>query len=351
MKGIPINIKNTYAVGKDDPFRVRTKVSMMINIAIIGFGVVGSATYEVTVQNAKIIEERAGDTIKVKRIVDIRDFDDHPARHLLTKNIEDVVNDKEISMAVESIGGLRPAFDFTKALLMSGKSVITSNKELVAMHGLELAEIAKQNKVSYLFEASVGGGIPIIRPIKQCLAANNINEIVGILNGTTNYILTKMREEGIPFADALKDAQEKGYAELNPSADVDGYDTCRKLSILCWMAFGKLVEVEKFDRKGIGDITAEDIEKAKAAGSVIKLVGRAKLVDGEIRCSVAPETIPVGDPLAIAEGVYNTIIVRGDNIGEAMFYGPGAGGKATASAVMGDVIEIARKMVSSRRRA
>jgi len=322
----------------------------MINIAIIGFGVVGSASYEVTVQNAGLIKKRVGDSIKVKRILDIRDFDDHPAPELLTKNFEDVVNDPAISIVVESIGGLRPAFEFTKTLLMSGKSVVTSNKELVATHGKELTDIAKRNRASYLFEASVGGGIPIIRPIKQCLAANEIEEVFGILNGTTNYILTKMREEGKPFAEALKDAQEKGYAELDPTADVEGYDTCRKLSILSWTAFGKFIDMEKIDRKGISGITAKDIEKAKAAGCVIKLVGRAKLLDGEIRCTVAPEIIPLGDPLAIVDGVYNAIVVRGNFIGDAMFYGQGAGGKATASAVMGDVIEIARNIVASRTR-
>ncbi|MCL2786546.1 MAG: homoserine dehydrogenase [Methanomassiliicoccaceae archaeon] len=321
----------------------------MINIAIIGFGVVGSATYELTVRNAELIGKRVGDAVKVKRILDIRDFDDHPASGLMTKKLDDIVNDKDISIVVESIGGLKPAFEFTKAVLMSGKSAITSNKELVAVHGQELEEIARQNNVSYLYEASVGGGIPIIRPLKQCLAANEFTEIIGILNGTTNYILTKMRMEGVAFADALKDAQEKGYAELNPSADVEGYDTYRKLSILSWTAFGKFIDAEKIDRKGIGDITAEDIAKAKGDGRVIKLVGRAKLVDGEVRCTIAPEAITVGDPLAIADGVYNAIIVRGNFIGDAMFYGPGAGGEATASAVMSDVIEIARNMVASRK--
>jgi len=321
----------------------------MINIAIIGFGVVGSASYDVTIQNAGLIEKRVGEPIKVKKIVDIRDFDDHPARGLLTKNFEDVMNDPTISIVVESIGGLNPAYKFTKAALMGGKSVVTSNKELVATHGLELTDIAKQNKVSYLFEASVGGGIPIIRPLKQCLAANEINEVFGILNGTTNYILTTMREEGRPFAEVLKDAQEKGYAELDPTADIEGYDTSRKISILSWVAFGKLIEIEKIDRKGIGNITADDIKKARAVGCVIKLVGRAKLIDGEVVCTVAPELIPSDDPLAGVEGVYNAIVVRGDFIGDAMFYGQGAGGMATASAVMGDVIEIARNIVASRK--
>ena len=323
----------------------------MINIAIRGFGVVGSATYDVTVENAKLIEKRVGDQIKVKKIVDIRDFSSHPARDLFTKNFDDVMNDPSISMVVESIGGVTHAYNFTKAALSGGKSAVTSNKELVATHGLELLDIAKKNNVSYLFEASVGGGIPIIRPIKLCLAANRVQEIVGILNGTTNYILTNMREKGIPFADALKDAQEKGYAELDPTADIDGHDACRKLSILCWTAFGKMVETEKMYRKGIGDVTPDDIEKARAAGAVIKLIARAKLVNGEVRCSVSPEVMPLGDPLAFVDGVYNAIIVRGDFIGEAMFYGPGAGGRATASAVMSDVIEIARGMVADRKHA
>ena len=318
----------------------------MINIAIMGFGVVGSAAYDVTIQNANLIRERVGDAVKVKRILDIRDFDDHPARGLLTKNLDDIMNDKEISIVIETMGGLRPAYDFTKAALMNGKSVVTSNKELVAVHGQELTEIAKKNKASYLFEASVGGGIPIIRPLKQCLAANEISEIFGILNGTTNYILTKMREEGKPFAEVLKEAQEKGYAELNPSADIEGYDTCRKISILSWVAFGKSIDAEKIDRKGIGDITSKDIEKAKAAGRVIKLIGRAKLMNGEVHCTVAPELIPSDDPLAIVDGVYNAIVVRGNFVGDVMFYGQGAGGKATASAVISDVIEIARNIRS-----
>ncbi|MCL1811325.1 MAG: homoserine dehydrogenase [Methanomassiliicoccaceae archaeon] len=321
----------------------------MINIAIIGFGIVGSASYDVTIQNAGLIEKRVGDSIKVKKIVDIREFDDHPAPELLTKNFEDVMNDPTISIVIESIGGLNPAYKFTKAALMGGKSVVTSNKELVAVHGKELTEIAKQNKVSYLFEASVGGGIPIIRPLKQCLAANEITEIYGILNGTTNYILTKMREEGRPFADVLKDAQEKGYAELNPAADIEGHDACWKISILSWVAFGKSVEIENISRKGIDDVTAEDIKKAKAGGGVIKLIGRAKLLDGEVQCTVAPEVIPLSDPLAIVDGVFNAIVVRGNFVGETMFYGQGAGGRATSSAVMSDVIEIARNIVASRK--
>jgi len=330
---------------------VEKRVGIMINIAIIGFGIVGSAAYDLTIQNADVIEKKVGDSVKVKKILDIRDFFGHPAQELLTKNFEDLLNDPTISIVIESIGGLRPAYEFTKALLMGGKSVVTSNKELVAVHGKELTNIAKQNKASYLFEASVGGGIPIIRPLKNCLAANEINEIYGILNGTTNYILTKMREEGKPFAEVLKDAQEKGYAELNPAADIEGKDTCWKISILSWVAFGKSIDFEKVDKKGISEITAEDIEKAKAAGCVVKLIGRAKLLDGEVHCTVAPEIIPLGDPLAIVDGVYNAIVIRGNFVGDVMFYGQGAGGKATSSAVMGDVIEIARNIVASHTRA
>ncbi|MCL2031729.1 MAG: homoserine dehydrogenase [Methanomassiliicoccaceae archaeon] len=323
----------------------------MINIAIIGFGIVGSAAYEVAVQNAGLIEKRVGDSVKVKKIVDILDFENHPAPELLTKNFDDVMNDPTISIVIETIGGVRHAYEFTKKALMGGKSVVTSNKELVAMHGVELTEIAKKNNISYLFEASVGGGIPIIRPLKQCLAANEITEIYGILNGTSNYILTMMREEGKPFAEALKEAQAKGYAENNPTADIEGHDAGRKISILSWVAFGQTVDSEKIDRTGISNITSDDMEKAKAAGCVIKLIGRAKLINGKAHCTVAPELIPLSDPLAIVDGVYNAIVVRGNFIGDAMFYGHGAGGRATSSAVMGDVIEIARGIVASRKRA
>ena len=323
-------------------------VDIMINIAIIGFGVVGSATYYVATQNAGLIEKRVGDSVKVKKIVDILDFKDHPAPELLTKNFDDVMNDPSISIVIETIGGLKPAYQFTKAALMGGKNVVTSNKELVATHGLELIEIARQKNVQYLFEASVGGGIPIIRPLKQCLAANDIDEVYGILNGTTNYILSMMRKEGKSFEDALKEAQNKGYAERDPSADINGYDSSRKISILSWVAFGKLIESEKVKVKGISEITSEDITKAKAAGCVIKLIGRAKLVKGEVQCTVAPELVPLNDPLAIVDGVYNAIVVRGNFVGDVMFYGQGAGGRATASAVMSDVIELARGIVASR---
>ena len=320
----------------------------MINIAIIGNGIVGSATYDLSIQNAGLIEKKVGDSIRVKKIVDILDFPNHPEPELLTKSFDDVMNDPAISIVVETIGGVRAAYEFTKRALAGGKSVVTSNKELVATHGLELTDIAKKNNAVYLFEASVGGGVPIIRPLKQCLAANDFCEIYGILNGTTNYILTMMRDEGKTFDEALKEAQAKGYAENNPTADIEGHDTARKIAILAWTVSGTLVDIEKIKMKGISDITAEDIEKAKADGCAIKLIGRAKLADGKVQCSVAPERIPLSDPMALVDDVYNAIVVKGNFIGDVMFYGQGAGGKATASAVMSDVIEIARSMVASR---
>ena len=327
------------------------EVGIMINIAILGFGVVGSGTYYNATENAKLIEKRVGDSIKVKKIVDILDFPDHPAPELLTKDFNEVMKDPSISIVVETIGGVRVAYDFTKAALMGGKSVVTSNKELVAKHGIELTGIAKKNKVSYLFEASVGGGIPIIHPLKQCLAANNITDIYGILNGTSNYILTKMSKDGMSFDAALKEAQAKGYAENNPAADIEGHDTARKISILAWVASGTMIDSENIPTKGITEITAKDMEKAKAAGCVIKLIGRAKLADGKVECSVGPELIPLSEPLAIVDGVFNAIAVEGNFVGKTMFYGEGAGSRATASAVMSDVMEIARGIVAHRKPA
>jgi homoserine dehydrogenase len=324
------------------------EVDIMINIAIIGFGIVGSGSYDLVTQNAGIIEKQAGVPVRVKKIVDILDFDGHPARGLLTKNFDDVMNDPSISIVIETIGGARHAYDFTKRALSGGKSVVTSNKELVSKHGLELVEIAKKNNATYLFEASVGGGIPIIRPIKQCLAANEITEVYGIVNGTTNYILTKMRDDERSFEEALKEAQEKGYAEKDPTDDIDGHDPGRKINILAWTAFGKMVDNEKIEKKGVGGITAEDIKKAKADGCAIKLIARAKLIDGDVHCSVSPELIPMSDPLAMVDGVYNGIVVRGNFVGDVMFFGQGAGGRATASAVISDVIEIAKGMAASR---
>ena len=300
-----------------------------MNIAILGFGTVGSGVYEVAGKNG----------INVKRALDIKDFEGD----LFTKNFNDILYDPEIGIIVESIGGLEPAYEYTKAALTRGKSVVSSNKELVAARGAELSEIAAANNVYYLFEASVGGGTPVIRPLRQCLAANRITEIYGILNGTANYILTRMAKHGESFATALADAQAKGYAELDPAADVEGRDTCRKIAILASLAFGKAVSCDDIPVEGITRLAAEDIRRAEASGSAIKLIGRAKEIDGEIRCEVKPELIPLTNPLANINYVFNAIVIRGDSVGEVMFCGPGAGKLPTASAVMADVIEIMNK--------
>ena len=306
-----------------------------MNIAILGFGVVGSGVYEVAMQCNK--------GINVKSILDIRDFNGHPAGELFVDNYDEILNDSSIDTVVETIGGIDPAYQYTKAALEHGKNVVSSNKELVATHGAKLQEIASQNGVCYLFEASVGGGVPIIRPLQQCLAANQITEIYGILNGTTNYILTKMFKEGERFDDALAEAQEKGYAEQNPSADVDGHDTCRKIAILSSLAFGKNISCDAIPTKGITTITEDDIFMAEASDCVIKLIGHAKLVDGEVQCKVEPMPIPKSSPLANVDGVFNGIMVHGEPVGEVMFYGRGAGKLPTASAVLADVIDIASR--------
>ena len=312
----------------------------MTNMAILGFGVVGSGVYEATVDNCDIIKRKCGE-IKVKRILDVLDFSAHAAGHLFAKNFEEILDDDEISIVVESIGGLKHAYPYTKAALERGKHVVTSNKELVATHGAELRKIAAEKGVQYLFEASVGGGTPIIRPLKTCLAVNRITEIVGILNGTTNYILAKMSKDGLSFADALKKAQENGYAESDPSADVDGIDTCRKIAILASLAFDQDISCDDIPVKGITGITADDIKKAAESDSVWKLVGQAKEVDGKVQCKVEPTLIPKTNLLASVNDVFNGIIVRGTPIDEVMFYGRGAGKHPTASAVMSDVMDIA----------
>ena len=306
-----------------------------MNIAILGFGVVGSGVYEVAMKCNK--------GINVKSILDIRDFSGHPAGKLFAGSYDEILNDPEIGIVVESMGGLNRAYQYTKAALERGKSVVTSNKELVAAHGAELTQIAAENKAYYMFEASVGGGIPIIRPLQQCLAANEFTEIFGILNGTTNYILTKMSAEGKRFEDALAEAQQKGYAELNPSADVEGHDTCRKIAILSWLAFGKIIPCDTIPTKGITSVTVDDIRMAEASGSVLKLIGYAKIADGKVQCKVEPMPVPKDSPLANVNDVFNGIVIRGQPIGEVMFYGPGAGKLPTASAVMADIIDIAKR--------
>ncbi len=314
----------------------------MKKIAIIGFGVVGSGVYEIIRKNKEILTKKAGEEIDVKRILDIRDFSSHEEANLFTKDFNDLLDDEEISIVVETMGGIRFAYDYTKALLQKGKSVVTSNKELVAAHGDEFFRIAKEKNVRYLYEASVGGGIPIIRPLANDTSANDIVEISGILNGTTNYILTKMFKENDSFEAALKTAQELGYAEKDPTADVDGIDACRKISILMSLVTGKKFDSNKVNTIGIRGITAEDVAYAAAIGCTIKLIGRGFTKDGKANASVEPMLIPESCPLSGVEDVFNGIMVKGNMVGDLMFYGRGAGKLPTASAVVGDVLDIVR---------
>ena len=312
----------------------------MIQIAILGFGVVGSGTAEVLTENKSIIEKKVGQPFSIKYILDLRDFPDSPFGHLVTHDFKDILNDPEVTLVAEMMGGSHPAYDFTKACLEAGKSVVTSNKEVVANFGTELLAIAKAHGASYLFEASVGGGIPIIRPMAQDLSSNQITAVNGILNGTTNYILTKMETEGAPFADVLKDAQKKGYAEANPTADIEGLDAARKIVILAAMAFGKRVDPNAIHCEGITRISTEDIELAREMGYAIKLIGHTTRVDGKILAMVSPRLVPTSNPLSGINDVFNGILVDANMVGKVMFYGPGAGKLPTASAVVADMIDI-----------
>lgn len=312
----------------------------MANVAIMGFGTVGSGVYEILKKNMQSISEKAAEEIVIKYILDIRDFDDHPEKHLFTKEFSQIAQDDTVSVVVEVMGGLHPAYEFTKELLEKGKSVITSNKELVATCGTELLEIAEKNKSNYFFEASVGGGIPIIRPMHQCLAANEIRQIAGILNGTTNYILTQMIQKGQTFDKALADAQAKGYAERNPAADVEGHDACRKIAILSSLASGKFVDYKDVPTEGITNITLEDVKYAESIDCVIKLIGYADIHDGEkVMARVSPMMIPKSSPLSGVDDVFNAVMIHGDMVGDVMLYGRGAGMLPTASAVVADVID------------
>ena len=313
----------------------------MINIAIFGLGVVGGGTAEVLTQNEQLISERVGDKINIKYILDLRDFPGHPLADRVVHDIDIILSDPEVKICAELMGGSHPAFEFSERALKAGKSVVTSNKEVVANFGPELLRIAAENNVRYLFEASVGGGIPVIHPIGSCLTANDITEVDGILNGTTNYILTKMISEGSDFESALAEAQQKGYAERNPAADVDGIDTCRKISILSAIAFGKLVPPEKISTEGIRAVNLVDVANAASIGCAIKLIGKAVRVDGKICACVSPTLVSRSNPLANISDVYNGILVNGNAIGDVMFYGRGAGKLPTASAVVSDIIDIA----------
>ena len=318
----------------------------MVSIAIMGHGVVGSGVAEVLLKNADSIAKKAGDSIEVKRVLDLREFPDSPLADRFTKNFDDILNDDDIRIVVETMGGLRPSYEFVKACLERGKSVVTSNKELVAAKGDELLRIARENNLNFLFEASVGGGIPILRPLDQCLAANEVYEIAGILNGTTNFMLTKMIEDGMSFEDALALAQQLGYAERDPSADIGGHDAARKICILAALAFGHHVFPEQVHTEGIEHVSLTEVQYAEAMGGVIKLIGRAKKQeDGKIFCMVAPMVVKAEENLlAQVRDVFNGIMVRGDVIGDVMFYGRGAGKLPTASAVVADVIDEVKHM-------
>ncbi|MCM1273459.1 MAG: homoserine dehydrogenase [Clostridium sp.] len=314
----------------------------MINIAVLGYGTVGSGVVEVINKNHSSINKRAGEEINIKYVLDLRDFPGDPVTEILVHDYNVILKDDEVEIVVEVMGGINPALQFTRDALLAGKSVCTSNKELVAAHGAELLAIAKEKGVNFLFEASVGGGIPIIRPLNQSLTADEITEITGILNGTTNYILTKMTEDGSDFETVLKSAQEMGYAERNPEADVEGYDACRKIAILASLAYGKQVDYEDIYTEGITAVTKQDIAYSQKLKTSIKLLGTSKVIDGKLYALVAPFMIGEEHPLKNVNGVFNGIYVDGNMLGGTMFYGKGAGKLPTASAVVSDVIDAAK---------
>ena len=316
----------------------------MINAAILGYGTIGSGVVKVLDENREIIARHAGDSIQVSKVLDLRDFPGSPIENILTHDFEDIVNDEDIDIVVEVMGGVRPAYDFVKRCLENCKSVVTSNKALVAAYGPQLLKIAKQNRVNFMFEASVGGGIPVIRPLTRCLTADNILEISGILNGTTNYILTKMYNEGSEFGPSLKEAQDLGYAEADPTADVEGHDSCRKIAILTALANEQFVDFEDIRCEGITGITAADTAFAKATGRKIKLLGTCFKQNGKVYAEVAPVMIAPGHPLYAVDDVMNAIMVKGDMLGNVMFYGAGAGSLPTASAVVSDIIVEAKHL-------
>ncbi len=317
----------------------------MIQIAVMGYGTVGSGVVEVLNTNQASIDKRVGEEVRVKYVLDLRDFPGDPVESVLVHDFETIVNDPEVKVVVEVMGGVEPAYTFTKRCLLAGKSVCTSNKALVAAHGAELLQIAKDKNLNYLFEASVVGGIPIIRPLQTCLTADEIVEISGILNGTTNYILTNMTYGGANFDDALKDAQEKGYAERNPEADVEGHDACRKIAILTSLVSGQRVDFEDIYTEGITKVTAEDIKYADKLGRVIKLLAMSKKeADGKYYAMVAPFLIDAANPLYNVNGVFNAIFVEGNMLGDSMFYGSGAGKLPTASAVAADVVDACKNL-------
>lgn len=323
--------KNKESRGKD-----------MIKIAVLGYGTVGSGVVEVIEKNKDMVNKKAGEELSIKYILDLRDFPGDPYENKVVHDYQTIVNDPEIQIICETMGGTGAAYEFTKQALQVGKSVCTSNKELVAAHGPELLTMAKEHKCNYLFEASVGGGIPIIRPLNYSLTAEKIESITGILNGTTNYILSKMEKEGADFDAVLKRAQEKGYAERNPEADVEGYDACRKIAILSSLMLGENVDYRKVYTEGITKITATDFAYAREMDMSIKLLAMSKEVGDETLAMVAPFMISADHPLHMVNGVFNAVFVHGNMLGDSMYYGKGAGKLPTASAVVSDVIDCAR---------
>lgn len=312
----------------------------MVEIAILGFGVVGSGTAEVLTENKALIEERLGCEYHIRYILDLREFPDSPFASRIVHDFNVILNDPEVSVVAEMMGGAHPAYDFTKACLEAGKSVVTSNKEVVSTFGDELCRIAREHGARYLFEASVGGGIPVIRPMINDLCSNRIRRISGILNGTTNYILTSMRDAGTSFADALHEAQRRGYAEANPAADINGIDSARKIAILAALATGKLADPTTIHTEGISAITTDDVNLAGMFGYTVKLIAYAEaLEDDRLLTFVAPRLVPLSNPLSRIDDVFNGILICANMVGEVMFYGPGAGKLPTASAVVADIID------------
>lgn len=321
----------------------------MKNIAILGFGTVGSGVAKVLTDNCSLIADRIGEEVRIKYILDLREFPDSPFADRITHDYNVILNDPDVSLVAEMMGGSHPAYEFTKSALAAKKSVVTSNKEVVANFGTELLKIAKENRVSYMFEASVGGGIPIIRPLINDLAPNKILSVSGILNGTTNYILTQMIGHGESFDHALAEAQKKGFAEADPSADVDGLDAARKIAILSALSYGALIPPDRVHTEGIRGITEEDVRLAHENGYAIKLIGKTELSDGKVLSMVSPRFVPLSSPLASVGGVFNGVLVDTDMVGEVMFYGQGAGKLPTAGAVCADIVDILSHRFEDRR--
>ena len=317
----------------------------MINIAVMGYGTVGSGVVEVVNTNGARINQRIGEELNIKYVLDLKDFPGNPVQEKIVHDFETIIQDDDVKIVVEVMGGIEPAYTFVKRCLLAGKSVATSNKALVAKHGAELLSIAKDHNINFLFEASVGGGIPIIRPLNSSLTADEIEEITGILNGTTNYMLTKMFYEGADYDSVLKEAQANGFAERNPEADVEGYDACRKIAILSSLISGQQVDFEDIYCEGITEITVEDMKYAKAMGAAIKLLASSKRYPGNrLHAIVAPCLLYPDHPLYNVNGVFNSIFVHGNVLGDAMFYGSGAGKLPTASAVVADVVDAAKHL-------